>query len=310
MITTIVADRADPTNAADASTVTLDFTRGPKVDAVASTVTAELRARPSVAGVVVLHENPLGLTVPVGDWQMEAALVSCAEFAELEGFGSCRPGAEVAAIPPYLDMFTSSTGADADSKVWPTADISAEALSGAPPRSMVVTTRGSTSVVEETKTALATTFADQPPALTLAEQRALWGSARELAGFQQLVNTVIVMSLCIAGCGLAVSVVTGINDRQRPFSLLRLSGVRLETLRRVVLLETVAPLLVVATVAVGAAFVAADLFLRSQMDYTLRAPGVAYWLALLLGLAASLALISGTLPVLARITDPKTARSE
>ena len=48
---------------------------------------------------------------------------------------------------------------------------------------------------------------------------------------------VILVSLPIAGCSLAVSVAAGLTDRKRPFSLLRLTGAPLGVLRRVVALE-------------------------------------------------------------------------
>jgi hypothetical protein len=131
-----------------------------------------------------------------------------------------------------------------------------------------------------------------------------------MAGFQQLANVAVLVSLCIAGCGLAVSVVAGLNDRKRPFSLLRLTGVPLGMLRRVVAFESVVPLLVNAVVAAGAGFLAAGLFLRSQMDYSLRPPGAGYYITVFAGLAASLALLASTLPLLRRITGPATARNE
>lgn len=61
---------------------------------------------------------------------------------------------------------------------------------------------------------------------------------------QQIANVVIVASLVIAGCSLAVSVTAGISDRKRPFSLLRLAGAPLRVLRRMVVLEAAVPLLV------------------------------------------------------------------
>jgi len=57
-----------------------------------------------------------------------------------------------------------------------------------------------------------------PPA-TIGEIRA--GLNTPLAGEQQLANVVILTSLPIAGCTLAVSVAAGLSDRKRPFSLLR-----------------------------------------------------------------------------------------
>lgn len=82
--------------------------------------------------------------------------------------------------------------------------------------------------------------------------------------FQQLAHVVILASLPIAGCSLAVSVAGGLSDRRRPFSLLRLTGVQLRVLRRVLALESAIPLLVVSIVAIGTGFLAAQLFLTSQ----------------------------------------------
>ena len=77
-----------------------------------------------------------------------------------------------------------------------------------------------------------------------------------------------------------------------------------------VALESAVPLLVIAVVAIGAGFLAAALFLRSQLDYTLLAPGVDYYAIVGGGLVASLAIIASTLPLLGRITGPETARND
>jgi predicted lysophospholipase L1 biosynthesis ABC-type transport system permease subunit len=135
-------------------------------------------------------------------------------------------------------------------------------------------------------------------------------SHNDTTQWQQLANVMILASLVVAGCTLAVSVVGGLSERRRPFSLLRLTGVPLGMLRRVIALESAVPLLVVALVSIAAAFVAAQLFLRAQMGYTLRPPGVPYYVTVLAGLAGSLGIIAGTLPLLKRITGPDTARNE
>jgi hypothetical protein len=46
------------------------------------------------------------------------------------------------------------------------------------------------------------------------------------------------------------------------------------------------------------------------MDYTLRPPGVDYYLIVIGGLAASLGIIASTLPLLDRITRPESVRNE
>jgi hypothetical protein len=121
---------------------------------------------------------------------------------------------------------------------------------------------------------------------------------------------VIVASLVIAGCSLAVSVAGGLTDRKRPFSLLRLAGAPVGMLRRVVTLESAVPLVVIALLSAGAGFLASELFLRSEFSETLRPPGIAYYVIVLGGLAASLAVIASTFPLLDRITGPEVARNE
>ncbi|MFD0575340.1 FtsX-like permease family protein [Dactylosporangium darangshiense] len=107
-----------------------------------------------------------------------------------------------------------------------------------------------------------------------------------------------------------MSVAAGISDRRRPFSLLRLTGVPLRMLRRVVALESAVPLLAVAVLASVTGFGAAQLFLRAQMDYTLSPPGWSFYALAATGLAVSLAIIASTLPLLERVTGPETARNE
>jgi len=119
---------------------------------------------------------------------------------------------------------------------------------------------------------------------------------------------VIAASLVIAGCSLAVSVAGGLTDRQRPFSLLRLTGVPLGVLRRVLTLETAVPLLVSAVLSAGAGFLAAGLFTRSALGDSLRPPGAEYYIIVAAGLAASLAVIASSFPLLRRITGPEAAR--
>jgi len=101
----------------------------------------------------------------------------------------------------------------------------------------------------------------------------------------------------------------GLSDRRRPFSLLRLSGVQLRVLRRVVALESAVPLVLVAAVAIVAGLVTAELFLEAQMGYTLVAPHADFWLLIGASLVVALAVIGSTLPLLERITGPETARN-
>jgi len=123
-------------------------------------------------------------------------------------------------------------------------------------------------------------------------------------------DVVIIASLVIAGCSLAVSVAAGLTDRKRPFSLLRLAGAPRNLLRRVVALESAVPLTAAAVVSAGSGFVASALFLRSELGESLQPPQDSYYLIVLAGLVASLAVIACTFPLLERITGPETARNE
>jgi predicted lysophospholipase L1 biosynthesis ABC-type transport system permease subunit len=128
--------------------------------------------------------------------------------------------------------------------------------------------------------------------------------------YQQLANTVILVSLPIAGCTLAAAIAAGLADRKRPFSLLRLTGARLATLRRVVALESALPLLAVAAVAIGTGFAAAAEYASVAQHHSMVAPGAAYYLLAAGGILVSLGIIAATFPLLRRITGPEVARNE
>jgi predicted lysophospholipase L1 biosynthesis ABC-type transport system permease subunit len=128
--------------------------------------------------------------------------------------------------------------------------------------------------------------------------------------YQQLANVVILVSLAIAGCTLAAGIAAGLADRKRPFSLLRLTGARLSTLRRVVALEGAVPLLAVAVVAIGTGFGGAAMNASLQQGHSIAPPGVGYYLITAGGILAALGIIAATFPLLARITGPEAARNE
>ncbi|MEU8817019.1 FtsX-like permease family protein [Actinoplanes sp. NPDC048796] len=229
-------------------------------------------------------------------------LISCADLAALRDYGRCAPGAEVARV------FSDLSAPDGVPPHWETAPVSAASLAARPALSLVVLTDGSPAAVERSRTILESAFPASRPPLTDRE----WNTdfARTLVQFQRLADIVVVTSLVIAGCALAVAVTGGLNERRRPFSLLRLADVRLAELRRVVALESAVPLLAVSVVAIGAGFLSAHLFLRSQLQDNLVAPPASYYALVSLGLALSLGLITSTMPLLRRVTGPDTVRNE
>ena len=128
--------------------------------------------------------------------------------------------------------------------------------------------------------------------------------------YQQLANVVILVSLPIAGCTLAAGIAAGLADRKRAFSLLRLTGARLAMLRRGVAIEGAVPLLSVAAVAIGTGFAAGGLYATDAQSHAMVAPGAAFYLLTAGGIILSLAIITATFPLLARITGPEVARND
>lgn len=319
VITAMVAERGLPApSAAAGDALVAELSdgepQGPAAPVLPDGTTARLQAIPGVRGVTAIHTNPLGTADPAwGDPALHgppqpAGLASCAQLAAIPVFKTCRDGADTASVTPDF-LYFGGRGFEDWPETWPTAAISADRLQELPVQQIVVATDGSTSAIEQARTVLTTAFPDtvRPP-VTIAEDRS-W-SMRELAAFQHLASVILLLSFLIAGCSLAVSVVGGLNDRKRPFSLLRLTGVPLRVLRGTVLLESAVPLLAVAAVAIGTGFLAAHLFLQAQFDYSLRPPGIDYYLTVITGLATALSAIAATLPLLNRITGPETARNE
>jgi hypothetical protein len=123
---------------------------------------------------------------------------------------------------------------------------------------------------------------------------------------------VVAVTLVVAGCSLAVSAGGGLMERKRPFTLLRVTGVQLPVLYRVVLLESVLPLALTALVAAAAGLGTAASVMRTLglKAGSVTLPGDVYFLTLGCALAAALAVLLATLPLLKRITVPDEMRFE
>ncbi|GFJ79647.1 hypothetical protein Phou_038270 [Phytohabitans houttuyneae] len=304
VMTTIVAERGEPrTGSVLSSALVQSFDTKGGAGGSKARIPAELASIPGVGAVHPVYANPEH-EPSRPDWL--PGLVPCADLARSPELGRCAPGAEVAYV--WHDLLGPRRASN-EPPVWAPAPVDAASVEKLPLLSVVVATDGSATAVERSRTVLEAAFPEvnRSPA-TVADYESDF--RRTLVQWQQLANVVIVASLAIAGCSLAVGVAGGITERKRPFSLLRLTGVPIGMLRRVVTLESAVPLVFVALLAIGMGFVAAQLFLTSQLDYTLHAPGLAYYLAVAAGLLASFAIIASTLPLLRRITGPETARNE
>ncbi|MFE9690225.1 FtsX-like permease family protein [Micromonospora sp. NPDC005806] len=310
-ITTFVANRGAPrTDSVAATSLSKTFWPEEGPAPTADQIPSGLSAIPGVRSVTVVHANSgrkLGVGGQRGDARDWPGLVTCAELDRLKLFGNCPAGGQVAVVPSDL-IGMRAFDLTNDTYVWGAAvGVVAADVDRQPVLSVVVDTT-SRSAFEQARTMLINAFPQGRFPSSVGEWES--NNAQQLIQFQQLANVIMLASLPIAGCSLAVSVAGGLSDRKRPFSMLRLTGVQLRTLRRVVALETVVPLLVVSAVAIGMGFLASYLFLRAQLDYTLLPPDGSFYLMVGGGLAVSLGIIASTLPLLRRITGPETARNE
>jgi hypothetical protein len=316
----VLTDQVSASNqvAGVSSPGTSEGTARPGPAGPAAPLTAQLRGIPGVQGVLVVRADPQ-LTIPGTFHSLDAnqgitgpipaGVVSCTQLAAVPAMGHCPAGATTAAFPS--DGFNGPLfGTDATTITWPAANIPATRLDTLGVDAINVATNGTTSAVEQARTVLenAHAYPGIGTPSTLGDLIARDNSAN--SDYQQLANTVILISLLIAGCTLAAGIAAGLADRKRPFSLLRLTGARLATLRHVVALEGAVPLLFVAAVAIGTGFAAAAMFASEAQQHPMVAPGAAYYLLTAGGILAALGIIAATFPLLARITGPEVARND
>ncbi|HEY9241546.1 MAG TPA: FtsX-like permease family protein [Streptosporangiaceae bacterium] len=286
--------------------------------APAAPLTARLRTIPGVQGVVVVRADR-GLSLSAAfhhlgandgnTGRVPAGVVSCAQLAATAGLGRCPAGATAAAFP--ADGFNGPLfGVDTAGITWPAADVPAARLDRLRVDAIDVATNGTRPAVERARTLLENAPAYPATGAPSTITDVLTQSNATNSGLQQLANTVILVSLPIAGCTLAAGIAAGLADRKRPFSLLRLTGARLAMLRRVIALESAVPLLAAAAVAVGTGFGVTAMYAAIELQYPMVPPGAAYYLLTAGGIGAALGIIAATFPLLARMTGPETARNE
>lgn len=99
-----------------------------------------------------------------------------------------------------------------------------------------------------------------------------------------------------------------ISQPSEPFSFLRLTGVPLGVLRRMVTPQTAVRLIASAVLSARVKFLAAGLFTYSALGLPLHPSGAEYDIIVAVGLAALLAIIAFDFPLLVRITDSEATR--
>ena len=226
-----------------------------------------------------------------------AAVMACDDMVAV-GLATCEGTTVVNTDGSNLQ----ATGVDV------TDAVSVDTLAGVPVVAFAVITDDTTSAIEQVRTRLEQAL---PGSVALTQADIDAKNQSTARNTQRISNLALAVTLVIAGCSLAVSVAGSIVDRRQPFALLRLAGTHLSDLRRVVLTEAAAPLLAVSIATAGLGLAVTALTLASDTNGPPFAlPGVAYWVALIGGLTAALAIVTATLPLLNRLTAPRSVRFE
>jgi hypothetical protein len=255
-----------------------------------------------------------GTLVPSGPQQGQPydSIISCAGLRQLAAVGQCAPGVAAVKVRAsnllYSDNPTYSTQA--------IASASSPAFAGSLARyslGAVLVKVNNATTLERVRTFLDTHTTQSQSAVPPKT----YGEAVQIriayaTIVQRLVYIAVALTLIVAGCSLAVVVGGGMVERKRPFTLLRVTGTSLATLYRVVLLEAILPLFSAAVVAAGIAYGISVLTVDRMAPAGTPTPmlGHVYYLTLGAGLVASLLVIVVTLPVLGRLTGPRSARFE
>jgi hypothetical protein len=173
-----------------------------------------------------------------------------------------------------------------------------------PVQTLLIPTDGTAAAQERVRTLAAVTV---PLSRSKTSDDLAPGALLDVSGLATVLPYAMVVVLLFTACSLTVSVITGVVERRTPFALLRASGVRIGELRRVVLLETGAPLAITVLFGVGLATLQSFVTV-SPGNWVL--PGTGYLAGLGLGVLAAFAVSLIALPFMNTATRFDTVRFE
>jgi hypothetical protein len=274
---------------------------------------ADLRSV-GATGVLPIRETP-----PTGAGREDGpppVVLACADLDRFAALGRCAPGASTAMVddgPLITDNVALLNRALP--LVTPDAAQFTGDASTLPVKLLLVTVDGQAGL-ERMRTFLAVTYPGLTGGSGAAPQTFAEVAQVRAELYTEVANVMLLvvgLTLLVAGCGLAIAMGGGIVDRRRPFTLLRVSGAPTGVLRRVVLLESVLPLLTATVVAVAAGLAVAmpvNRIVGRAGGTALHLPDHTYYLTMGTGLVVSLVIIVATLPLLDRVTTAENARFE
>ena len=301
-----------------ASTLQADDRSGATVNL--AQLRTSLESAAGVTGTVAVRQVDLPQNDPIGR-QLDDITVwfaSCADLAPAVKVAPCADGSYAVGRPGWTglgftldaplgsDTFSGPGGASV--LVVPADSVPAPVLNGSAPIAQVlVATDGDLASIEQARTAIETAAPGWVVA-TPAEQLA--AATSQITEVAWIVVLGTIGTLVMAGCSLAVAVAGGLIERQRPFALLRLTGMPLSRLRSIVMLEAAPPLLVAAGLSAALGVVVAEVLVTTLSEGSVPAPDASLIPLLGAGIAVALGIVALTFPLVSRTTSTEATRFE
>jgi hypothetical protein len=254
------------------------------------------------------------------------SIISCASLRQMPALGKCAPGVSAVYANANNDILTDNPLEIDMPVVTPSNPAAPSHTAGLGVGTLLVKANNS-ATLEKARTIL--TLFDTTLPLSNGGGLTAWQMGQleaetfgevaqirdnDVTNAETVALAIVGLTLLVAACSLAVTAGGSIVERKRPFTLLRLSGAPGRTLYRVILLESLLPLvtasLVAAATGIGVAIPLVKALPKLRNEPHLALPGPVYYVAMGMGLLVALAVISSTLPVLARVTQPNNARFE
>ena len=172
---------------------------------------------------------------------------------------------------------------------------------------VLIATNGDPVLIERVRTSFETAL---PTAIVVTGAEARSDAFETLDELGRVVSLGVIGVLLLAGCSLAVAVVGGLLDRRRPFALLRQSGVPVALLRHVVLIEAIAPLVVVAAISAVLGAAVMQLMIASVSRLPAPPPDGSIVVLFVVSLGVAIATVALVLPMVGTVTDAQETRFE
>ena len=175
---------------------------------------------------------------------------------------------------------------------------------------IVLGTDGTPEAMDRARTALNGSGVTAIPATSPLDLK-LQSTARLIQGLAVLAYLGMFVAIAIAGLSLAVATASAVLDRKRVLGLMRLMGMPVSVLRRIITREAAVPLLTVLLLSVGLGFLVAWLMVTFIDDtYRVTWPAPDYFVALGLSLLLALGAVTATFSLIRGTTAMTATRFE